>query len=87
VPTRFRTAASPTSPATASTSTAKFTAHTDIRAILLDTGDEEIVEDTSTDHYWGRGRSGTGRNMLGRILMRSRTQLRADLTRNAGTQA
>ncbi|MFD6568283.1 NADAR family protein [Micromonospora profundi] len=60
--------------------TAKFTAHADIRAILVDTGDEEIVEDTSTDHYWGRGRSGTGRNMLGRILMRTRTQLRADLT-------
>ncbi|GAA1535717.1 NADAR family protein [Dactylosporangium maewongense] len=66
--------------------TAKFTAHADIRAILLDTGDEEIVEDTSTDHYWGRGRSGTGKNMLGRILMRTRTQLRADLTQNANTQ-
>jgi ribA/ribD-fused uncharacterized protein len=66
--------------------TAKFTPHTDIRAILLDTGDEEIVEDTSTDHYWGRGRSGTGKNMLGRILMRTRTQLRADLTQNANTR-
>jgi ribA/ribD-fused uncharacterized protein len=62
--------------------TTKFTAHADIRAILLDTGDEEIVEDTSTDHYWGRGRSGTGRNMLGR----TRTQLRADFTQNASTQ-
>ncbi|WP_212823264.1 NADAR family protein [Catellatospora sp. TT07R-123] len=66
--------------------TAKFTAHADIRAILLNTGDEEIVEDTSTDHYWGRGRSGTGKNMLGRILMRTRTQLRADLTQHADTQ-
>jgi ribA/ribD-fused uncharacterized protein len=66
--------------------TAKFTAHADIRAVLLDTCDEEIVEDTTTDHYWGRGRSGTGRNMLGRILMRARTQLRADLTQNASAQ-
>jgi ribA/ribD-fused uncharacterized protein len=56
---------------------AKFTANADIRAILLATGDEEIVENTSTDHYWGGGRGGTGRNMLGRILMRTRTQLRA----------
>jgi ribA/ribD-fused uncharacterized protein len=55
---------------------AKFAAHADIRAVLLSTGDEEIVEDTGTDHYWGRGRSGTGRNMLGRILMRTRTGLR-----------
>jgi NADAR domain len=47
---------------------------------LLATGDEEIVEDTSTDHYWGRGRTGTGKNMLGRILMRTRTQLRARLS-------
>jgi N-glycosidase YbiA len=38
---------------------AKFGAHADIRAVLLATGDEEIVEDTSTDHYWGRCRTGT----------------------------
>ncbi|MEV0902315.1 NADAR family protein [Actinoplanes sp. NPDC049802] len=56
---------------------AKFAAHADIRAVLLGTGDEEIVEDTDADHYWGRGRSGVGRNMLGRILMRTRTRLRA----------
>ncbi|RZU49347.1 hypothetical protein EV385_1092 [Krasilnikovia cinnamomea] len=29
---------------------AKFAAHADIRAILLDTGNAEIVEDTGTDH-------------------------------------
>ena len=57
---------------------AKFAAHADICMILLSTGDEEIVEDTDTDHYWGRGRSGAGKNMLGRILMRTRTRLRAD---------
>ncbi|MFJ9458481.1 NADAR family protein [Kitasatospora sp. NPDC101447] len=58
--------------------TAKFRTHADIRAILLATADEEIVEDTTTDHYWGRGRTGTGKNMLGRILMRTRTRLRAE---------
>ncbi|MFI5843014.1 NADAR family protein [Catenuloplanes sp. NPDC051500] len=56
---------------------AKFGAHADIRAILLSTGTEEIVEDTTTDRYWGRGRDGTGRNMLGRILMRTRARLDA----------
>ncbi|MFE4800776.1 NADAR family protein [Streptomyces sp. NPDC056708] len=57
----------------------KFRAHADIRDILLSTADEEIVEDTTTDHYWGRGRTGTGKNMLGRILMRTRNQLRAEV--------
>ncbi|MFJ9648925.1 NADAR family protein [Streptomyces sp. HUAS TT3] len=56
---------------------AKFRTHEDIREILLSTGDEEIIEDTTSDHYWGRGRTGTGKNMLGRILMRTRTRLRA----------
>ncbi len=57
---------------------AKFRTHADIGAILLATGDEEIVEDTTSDHYWGRGRTGTGKNMLGRILMRTRSRLRAE---------
>ncbi|WP_240137991.1 NADAR family protein [Streptomyces sp. MUM 178J] len=57
---------------------AKFRTHGDLRAVLLSTGDEEIVEDTAADHYWGRGRTGTGKNMLGRILMRTRTRLRAE---------
>lgn len=53
----------------------KFRQHHDIREILLATGQEELVEDTTTDHYWGRGSTGTGKNMLGRILMRTRTRL------------
>ncbi|MEU6167159.1 NADAR family protein [Streptomyces tanashiensis] len=57
----------------------KFRAHADIRDALLSTGDEGIVEDTTTDHYWGRGRTGNGKNMLGRILVRTRSQLRAEL--------
>ncbi|MFB6890837.1 NADAR family protein [Kitasatospora sp. NPDC056327] len=63
---------------------AKFAAHADIRAVLLSTGDEDIVEDTTTDHYWGRGTTGRGRNMLGRILVSTRGRLR---TGPAGTPA
>jgi N-glycosidase YbiA len=55
---------------------AKFGAHQDIRAILLSTTDAELIEDTSDDHYWGRGSSGTGKNMLGIILMQIREELR-----------
>ncbi|WP_405527627.1 NADAR family protein [Streptomyces avidinii] len=57
---------------------AKFRTHADIDAILLAAGDEEFVEDTTSDHYWGRGRTGTGKKMLGRILMRTRSRLPAE---------
>jgi ribA/ribD-fused uncharacterized protein len=53
----------------------KFETHADIRQILLDTDDEDIVENTSYDYYWGCGKNGDGKNMLGRILMEVRTIL------------
>jgi ribA/ribD-fused uncharacterized protein len=56
---------------------AKFTQHDDLRAVLLGTGEAEIVEHTANDSYWGDGGDGSGRNMLGRILMSVRTELRA----------
>jgi ribA/ribD-fused uncharacterized protein len=56
---------------------AKFTQHDDIRAALLATGGVEIVEHTTNDSYWGDGGDGTGRNVLGRILMSVREELRA----------
>lgn len=54
----------------------KFESHADLRAILLATGDEEIVEDSPTDAYWGVGADGRGRNRLGEILMEVRAVLR-----------
>ena len=54
----------------------KFETHAELREQLLATGDEELVEDSPNDYYWGRGRSGTGKNMLGRILMEVREALR-----------
>lgn len=50
----------------------KFETHTDIRAILLSTGTEELIENSSIDYYWGCGANGTGRNMLGKTLMQVR---------------
>jgi N-glycosidase YbiA len=55
---------------------AKFQTHEDIRDLLLSTGDEELVEKTTGDTYWGCGTDGTGKNMLGKILMEVREQLR-----------
>ncbi|MFI1384132.1 NADAR family protein [Embleya sp. NPDC020886] len=57
----------------------KFRQNPRIRAILLGTGTQPLVENTTTDHYWGRGSTGTGRNMLGRILARTRTRLAAEI--------
>lgn len=44
--------------------------------ILLSTGNEEIIEKTTKDYYWGCGEDGTGKNMLGKILMETRDVLR-----------
>ncbi len=57
---------------------AKFTQHLDIRAVLLSTGDEELIEDAPNDYYWGCGAKGTGKNMLGRMLVEVRDALRAE---------
>jgi ribA/ribD-fused uncharacterized protein len=55
----------------------KFLKHKDIQQILLGTGDEELIEATSNDYYWGCGTNGTGKNMLGKILMEVRAELRS----------
>jgi ribA/ribD-fused uncharacterized protein len=55
----------------------KFETHADLRAVLLGTGDEELVENAPGDYYWGCGADGSGRNMLGRILMEVRAALRS----------
>lgn len=55
---------------------AKFSTHGDIRAVLLGTGHEPLVEASPTDYYWGCGRDRTGQNHLGRTLMAVRDRLR-----------
>lgn len=50
----------------------KFKQNVNIKNILLSTHDSLIVEHTSNDDYWGDGGNGTGKNMLGIILMETR---------------
>lgn len=57
---------------------AKFTQHAELRDLLLSTGNAKIVEHTENDDYWGDGGDGTGKNMLGRILMDVRDQLQKE---------
>ena len=56
---------------------AKFEQHDDLRSLLLETGDAVLVEHTTNDSYWGDGGDGSGKNMLGRLLMEVRDRLRA----------
>jgi ribA/ribD-fused uncharacterized protein len=54
----------------------KFETHADIQDILLSTGDDDLIENSPTDFYWGCGKDGSGLNRLGLILMETRTILR-----------
>jgi ribA/ribD-fused uncharacterized protein len=55
---------------------AKFDQHLQLRDLLLSTGDAKLVEHTDHDDYWGDGGDGSGRNMLGQLLMEIRRRLR-----------
>ena len=58
---------------------AKFTQHEKLRELLLATGGAKIIEHTSNDDYWGDGGDGSGKNMLGQVLMRVRDALREEV--------
>ena len=66
---------------------AKFTQHEDLRELLLSTGDARLVESATVDNevnrLWGEF-NGSGRNMLGAMLMELRAELRAETEIEAG---
>ena len=49
--------------------------HKDFVKELMATGDKTIIEASPTDYYWGEGKSKTGKNMLGVLLMELRSNL------------
>lgn len=56
---------------------AKFKQHPRLRKELLLTKNAVIVEHTSNDFYWADGGDGTGKNMLGKLLMKVREELKS----------
>ena len=63
---------------------AKFGQHAGLRALLLSTGNAKLVEHTERDDYWGNGGNGSGRNVLGRLLMEIREGMRAEEAPGSG---
>ncbi|MBN1970581.1 MAG: NADAR family protein [Candidatus Delongbacteria bacterium] len=54
----------------------KFESYSQLENLLLSTGDEELIEANQEDYFWGEGRDGSGKNMMGKILMETREYLR-----------
>ncbi|KAL0936227.1 uncharacterized protein CTRU02_208442 [Colletotrichum truncatum] len=74
----------------------KFRSSPELKAQLLATGDRELVEASPFDRIWGIGfspqkapttkRSAWGLNLLGKVLMEVRTQLREEDSAAAGAK-
>lgn len=56
---------------------AKFSQHDDLKALLLSSGDRVIHEDSPSDKIWG-WMGGQGQDLLGKLLMELRTELREE---------
>ncbi len=57
--------------------TMKVEQYPEIKAKLLATGDEQIIEDSPFDYIWGCGADGSGKNLLGNLWMQARAALKA----------
>ncbi|KAJ3043326.1 hypothetical protein HDV00_005329 [Rhizophlyctis rosea] len=55
---------------------AKFEQYPELKKVLMGTGERKLVEHTRNDRYWADGGDGSGRNMLGILLMEIRGEMR-----------
>jgi ribA/ribD-fused uncharacterized protein len=54
----------------------KIKQHEEVRSVLLATGNDEIIENSPVDYFWGCGKDRTGQNQMGQILMKIRDELK-----------
>lgn len=57
---------------------AKLEQHEYVRRKLLETGDRELIENSWRDDFWGWGPDCEGQNMLGKLWMELRAELRKE---------
>lgn len=55
---------------------AKIEQNEDVKACLIRTGNKQIIENSPWDSFWGVGKDGHGKNMMGKILTEIRDKLR-----------
>lgn len=53
---------------------AKLAQHPEVVEALMQTGNDEVMEDSPVDYFWGIGVEGTGQNMLGKLWMKLRDE-------------
>jgi predicted NAD-dependent protein-ADP-ribosyltransferase YbiA (DUF1768 family) len=61
----------------------KLAQHEYVRRKLLATGDRDLIEDSWRDDFWGWGPNRDGQNMLGKLWMEIRAELRATAEQSA----
>jgi predicted NAD-dependent protein-ADP-ribosyltransferase YbiA (DUF1768 family) len=54
---------------------AKLEQHADIKNILTESEDRELLKVYATDYYWGTGADGSGQNKMGKLWMKLRDEL------------
>ncbi len=57
----------------------KFESYENLQNLLLSTGQEELIEANPDDYFWGEGENGSGKNMMGNLLMEIRSKIQKKL--------
>lgn len=57
---------------------AKFSQNQNLKEKLLATHPKILIEASKTDNFWGIGKKGNGKNMLGKILMEIREEIKGE---------
>lgn len=60
----------------------KFRQNKDLMYKLIETRNEEIIEMTIDEYYWGIGKNRTGQNNIGKLLMKTREILKREIIDN-----
>jgi ribA/ribD-fused uncharacterized protein len=55
---------------------AKTAQHPKIKRLLLESGERELIKDSPLDNFWGWGPGKNGKNMMGKLWMEVRDEIR-----------